>query len=185
MTEYDIDCITAMMVVCLHAAERCVQDIELHYMAEQRKTKEYQQMVKLFGKAGAEQRLGKIVQEVFRHDKKWQLSELLRIGKQFHAQMEKLQGPAFISVKRNIPKDATAEERAAIEAENAQRTKEDMLRFDDLQRDISTMMYVAAAMYNITKEDETRVLSTLKLYANKGNTFSQELLDHFENRLRK
>lgn len=175
--EYDIDCITAMMVVYLHAAERCVQMVELYYTEQQRLTKEYQQLVKLRGKGYAEQMLGHLIQQTFRHDKKWQLSELLRLGKAFHYQMEKLQGPAFLSEKKSIPEGATEEERAAIAKENAERAKKDILRFDDLQRDISEQMYIAAMVYNINEEEKTKILSTLKLYSNKGTLIRQQVID--------
>ena len=37
LTEYDIDCITVMMVEAVHIAERCIQMTELYYAEQLRK----------------------------------------------------------------------------------------------------------------------------------------------------
>lgn len=184
LTTYDIDCLTAMMVEYLHGAEQCVQMIELHYAAQERQKKEYKQLAKLRGKAYADKVLGEVVRKCFRHDKQWQLSELLRLGKAFHHQMEKLQGPAFISSKLAIPKDATDEERQAIAKENAERATTDALRFDDCLSDLQKLMYVHAMMYNLDEQDTVKILSQLKLYSNKGNTFRPALIERFAERVR-
>ena len=42
LTEYDIDCITVMMVEAVHIAERCIQMTELYYAEQLRKSQQYE-----------------------------------------------------------------------------------------------------------------------------------------------
>lgn len=170
LTEKDMDAMTAMMVVYLHAAERCVQVIENHYTNLQRKTDEYKRAVKLYGKGRVEQQLAKNVKECFRHDKKWNLSELLRLGKAFHYHMDKL---TEVSVIKTVAADATDEEKAEA-------ARHSMLMFDDQSKDVGNLMRVAAYMYNLPDEqDMLRLISTLKLWA-KADTISPELINKIE-----
>ena len=55
LTEYDIDCITVMMVEAVHIAERCIQMTELYYAEQLRKSQQYEAIRRTQGTAAAEQ----------------------------------------------------------------------------------------------------------------------------------
>ena len=174
LEERDLDVLSAMMTIFLHAAEQCVSMVELHYQNQNRKSQEYNQLVKARGKAYAEQVLGKLVRDCFRHDKKWDFNELMRLGTAFKRQMDRL---TDVSVHKSVSKDATEEEKA----EAAMAT---MRMFDDQRHYVAQLLYVASMMFNLDETAALKHISTLKLLTKNGTIINQSLIDRFEEGLR-
>ena len=90
LVERDIDHLSGMMIVTLLAAENFMKMIELAYGAKYRTTDNYQVLVRTYGKAQADLIVQTCVRKEVRQDERLQLGRLFKIGKEFHALMEKI-----------------------------------------------------------------------------------------------
>lgn len=156
LSETDLDILSGMMIVFLRAAEKCMQMIELHYEAEYRAGNEYKQYCKLYGKAYVDSVLAAKVQKIIRGDERNKLGQLLKRAKDFHTAMDTLVD-------------------SGMKAHNDHCT--DVQAFDAIMHDSNFLCYLYALTGNCNgKDDELKILSTIKAFAKDGRV-SDNLLN--------
>lgn len=162
LTNDEVDTLSGMMIVFMHAAERCLQLCENHYEAEYRAGKEYMYLRKRYGKIAADEILHKQVKRVIRGDERNKLGKILEAADRFHKAMESLSGRAI-----------------ALHVDEVN----DMEAFDHLLHDVNFLCYAYALMANCKEDkDELRIISSLKIMA-KGDSVSDNLLNILKERV--
>lgn len=156
LTREDIDVLSEFMIVFMHAAEKCLQVIELHCQLEYMAGQEYKYYCKQYGKARTDAIVRKQVQKVIRGDERSKLGNIIKKADEFHKSMESLFD-------------------TAIKAHDKDRTDADSL--NGLMHDVNFLCYCYALMCNCPKdEDEIKLLSTVKAMA-KGKQVSDNVLE--------
>lgn len=156
LSETDLDILSGMMIVFLRAAEKCMQMIELNYEAEYRAGAEYKRYCKMYGKAAVDSRLKDTVRKLVRGDERNKLGQLLKRAKDFHTAMDTLVD-------------------SGMKAHNDHCT--DVQAFDAIMHDSNFLCYLYALTGNCNgKDDELKILSTIKTFAKEGRV-SENLLN--------
>ena len=173
LTEYDIDCITVMMVEAVHIAERCVQMTELYYTEQLRKSQQYEAIKRTQGTAAAEQAV-----------QNWCHKTIVRCAQTIYREVERMNSTHLHTEPLTIPKDASPELREQLTKEYNERIGKAWQEFDALSGDTSKLMYLIALFSNLTQEQELKIMSTLKLYQATGNGHvSKAVLDRLAERV--
>ena len=168
LTEYDIDCITVMMVEAVHIAERCIQMTELYYAEQLRKSQQYEAIRRTQGTAAAEQAVQNWCHKTFRRETKWSFNTIVRCAQSIYREVERMNSTHLHTEPLTIPKDASPELRERLTKEHAERISKTWQEFDALSGDTSKLMYLIALFSNLTQEQELKIMSTLKLYQATG-----------------
>lgn len=159
LTETDIDVLSGMMIIFLHAAEKCIRTMELHYEAEYRAGKDYKKLCKIYGKPRADQIVKEQTRKVIRGDERNKLGKILKTAEDFHKHMESLTESGM---------------KAHTEDTN------DCKTFDAIQHDTNFLCYLYALMGNcIGADDELKIISTIKALA-KGTRVADNVLEKFK-----
>lgn len=156
LSETDIDVLSGMMIIFLHAAEKCIRTMELHYEAEYRAGNDYKKLCKMYGKPQADRILREQTRKVIRGDERNKLGKILRVAEDFHKHMESLTESGMKSHRQ----DTT-----------------DCDAFDAIQHDTNFLCYLYALMGNcIGADDELKIISATKALA-KGDRVSENVLE--------
>ena len=152
----DLDVLSSMMVVFMHAAEKCLLIMETHYELEYMAGKEYQYYCKRYGKALTDAIVRKQTKRIIRGDERNQLGRIIKTAKDFQLSMEKL----FDTAIKSHSKETT-----------------DVDSLNHLMHDVNFLCYLYALMANCNgKDDEIKLVSTVKALA-KGDRVSDNVLD--------
>lgn len=156
LSDEDLDVLSGMMVVFMHAAEKCLSKMETHYELEYMAGKEYQYYCKIYGKDKTDAIVHNQVRKVIRGDERNQLGKIIKAAKDFHKAQEKL----FETAIKSHTKETT-----------------DVQSLDGLMHDVNFLCYVYALMCNCNgSDDEIKLLSTVKVMA-KGDRVCDNLLE--------
>lgn len=159
LTNADIDVVSGMMVIFMHAAEKCLQIVENNYFAEYQAGAEYKRLSKQYGKAIVDKVAKQQVKRIVRGDERNKLGKLLRTAELFHQQMESLTETAYKSHDRSMT------DGGAMSA---------------IVHDVNYLCLLYALMGNCDgKDDEIKIISTVKAFA-KGKRVSEQVLAKFE-----
>ena len=155
LSDVDIDVLSGMMTIFMHAADKCLRLIELHYKAEYRASEAYKRNCKQYGKAAVEMVMDYQTRKVVRHDDKLKLGRLIKQAEDFHRTIDSLTDRAMVAHNAEIS---------------------DIESFNALEHDINYLCYMYALMGNcIGADDELKLLSTIKMMA-KGDRVSDNVL---------
>lgn len=155
-TNEELDALSGMIVVFLHAVERTVRMVASHYEAEYRAKDEYKRYCKMYGQSVVEARLGKVSESFVRNDERNKIGLLIRRAESFLAAME-----PFTERTVSLHRDDVST----------------MENFDALMNDANLISYLYALYANCPGEkDALKIVSTMKILA-KRKTISQRLLD--------
>ena len=184
LTEYDIDCITVMMVEAVHIAERCVQMTELYYTEQLRKSQQYELIKRKHGEEEANKAVQNWCHKTFRRETKWSFNTIVRCAQSIYREVERMNSTHLHTEPLTIPKDASPELRERLTKEYNERISKTWQEFDALSGDTSKLMYLIALFSNLTQEQELKIMSTLKLYQATGNGHvSQAVIDRLAERV--
>ena len=168
LTEYDIDCITVMMVEAVHIAERCIQMTELYYAEQLRKSQQYEAIRRTQGTAAAEQAVQNWCHKTFRRETKWSFNTIVRCAQSIYREVERMNATHIHTEPLVIPKHTSPELHARLVKEHEERISNAWRDFDALSGDTAKLMYLIALFSNLTQEQELKIMSTLKLYQSTG-----------------
>lgn len=184
LTEYDIDCITVMMVEAVHIAERCVQMSELYYTEQLRMSQMYEEIKRRHGEEEANKAVQKWCRKTFRRETKWSFNTIVRCAQSIYREVERMNSTHLHTEPLTIPKDASPELRERLTKEHNERISKTWQEFDALSGDTSKLMYLIALFSNLTQEQELKIMSTLKLYQATGTGHvSQAVIDRLAERV--
>lgn len=158
LSQKELDTLTGMMIVLFHAGERCVQIIENEFVAQQRDTQEYKQLVSMVGKARAEAWLQETCKKVLRHDDKMRVRTIIKQADDLRANISRLTDMA-VSIGNG----------------------EDVVdNFDALINDANIICRLMCYYSNATTDEMlVKMESTLRLLA-KGKRVSDNIMELFE-----
>lgn len=156
LTAQDLDVLSDMMIVFMHASEKCLRIIEQHYEVEYAAGNEYKRLRKVYGDVRAKQILGDTVKSIMRGDQRNRLGRIFKLANE------------FFSLVQNMTDQA-------IEAHTTDATNADS--FNALFHDTNFLCYLYALMGNCDgKDDEIKIISTIKAFA-KGKRVSENVLN--------
>lgn len=162
LSDQDLDVLSGMLIIFLHAAEKVVSIIENNKALEYMAGSEYKYYCKLYGKARTDQVVKEQARKIIRGDKRLDLGNLLATAKKLHQMMEKVTSEGMI---------AHSEEISDVQAFNA------------IEHDVNFLVYMYGIMGNVDCDnDELKLISTLKAMA-KGHRVSDNLLSKLEVKL--
>lgn len=158
LTKQECDVLTGMMIVFMHAAERCVQVLESHFENEYKRGADYNRLRKAYGKARADEIVAKTVTKILRGNERNNIGKLLETAQRFRHQMENLTD-------------------TAVQAHDERTTFVQM--FDHLQHDANYLCHIYTYIINCTgANDELMIESTLKTLA-RGERCSEKITEIF------
>ncbi len=154
----EINVLSGMMIIFMHAAERCVRLMEQHYEAEYRAGADYKRICKALGRAKTDEIVRQQTKKIVRGDERNNIGRLLKLAADFENAMERL----TLSGIRAHSEDTT-----------------EVQAFDAIIHDVDYLCYLYALMVNCNgKDDEIKITSALKALA-KGDRVSDRLLNMF------
>lgn len=162
LSDQDLDVLSGMLIIFLHAAEKVVNVIETNKALEYMAGNEYKYYCRMYGKARTDEVVKQQARKVIRGDKRLELGNLLATAKKLHQQMEKITNEGMTAHSEDIS---------------------DVRAFDAIEHDANFLVYMYGIMGNVDGDnDEIKLISTLKAMA-KGHRVSDNLLSKLEVKL--
>lgn len=161
LTNEDIDKLSAMMIVFIHAAEKCIYITEHFYSAYYRASQDYQKLVSKYGPAGARMIVDKVSGQVLHHNTKRLYKEIIKQTERLKYLIGRVSDLAIAGATQNSESVTGAE------------------AYDALDADVKFLCELFAHCANCSKDDEMKVLSYAKLCGKDKSRISEELINAF------
>lgn len=162
MTQEDIklcDIYSTFMVVLIHGAEMCLQELERVYANDYKRGENFKQLVKKYGIARATEMLGEVSHKIIRGQERGQIGKILKAGRDFHYQMER-----FTEMAAKAHTDAVS----------------DIDSFDALMHDARLVVRMWARVCDLPSDEALlKAESTLMVLANGKRRIPQAVFDAF------
>lgn len=155
----DIDCLTAMMSIFTHAAEKCIMEIERIYAKEYEAGKEFLALQKKYGSVKAKEIMGSTVSGLIRNNDRYRLGKLLE---QLHRTEQELNHCTEWNMKAFSGDKMTM-----------------CGAFDALQSDATDVCRMYALLGNVQEKDLIKVESTIRILG-KGHRVSERVINSFQ-----
>lgn len=143
VTEHEADIASAGLEVMIHAAERFIEVLLLHYEGKIRERDEYKQLKKQYGKAVADEYVRRLNRQLLMQDQKMRLGEWCKAARTLLAKTERCTEVGMACKKHE---DVSAGD-----------------MFSALQNDANAMCRLFLYYGNIPEENMVKMESTMKV----------------------